>query len=283
MFENQDISGWHLGSRVNRLPPRIFIGFKDNDLHKQLYGNGADTVMYGFVAQELMQVVSEFVKEGGDGYFWYNPSGIEAILTAGVQEQQEQMASLSWRIDELENLSIPSSMSFGNIITQQSLSDRLLVILEGFGVILEQGLVKVQTLIASLIKTQELEVGSQEKPAGITIYDKATGQPVCVISENNILKSIPGKCAASVPQEGPPAATESPTSTPESVPETLVEGEISNTASGTEENVTSPQQESSVGTETPTPEPTPEQTPEVSPTPEPSPTPSETPTPEPAP
>lgn len=70
-------------------------------------------------------------------------------------------------------------------------------ILDGFkkiGVDIADGVVKTKQLIADLIQTKNLEVGSSEQPTGITIYDRATGQPVCVYSENSILKSESGKC-----------------------------------------------------------------------------------------
>ena len=43
------------------------------------------------------------------GYYWYNPSGIEAILTAAIQEQQDiikvqqlEIDGLKARLDKLE-------------------------------------------------------------------------------------------------------------------------------------------------------------------------------------
>ncbi|MBI3274095.1 MAG: hypothetical protein HYZ69_03035, partial [Candidatus Colwellbacteria bacterium] len=44
------------------------------------------------------------------------------------------------------------------------------------------------------IKTDALEIGSPEKPQGVTIYDKFTGEPVCVLSENKALVLKEGKC-----------------------------------------------------------------------------------------
>lgn len=46
------------------------------------------------------------------------------------------------------------------------------------------------------LSAKKLEVGSSESPIGFTIYDRVSGQPVCVFSENSILKSEPGKCQA---------------------------------------------------------------------------------------
>jgi len=44
------------------------------------------------------------------------------------------------------------------------------------------------------LKVQHIEIGSSDNPSGITIYDVVTKNPYCIISENGILKSVPGKC-----------------------------------------------------------------------------------------
>jgi len=76
---------------LSRLKP---IKYEWNALHKELYGTSTDSVMYGFVAQELASVIPEMVKQGGDGYYWYNPSGFESILTAGLQELNSKTEAL---------------------------------------------------------------------------------------------------------------------------------------------------------------------------------------------
>ncbi|KKW46329.1 MAG: hypothetical protein UY96_C0006G0001, partial [Parcubacteria group bacterium GW2011_GWB1_56_8] len=48
------------------------------------------------------------------------------------------------------------------------------------------------------LKVQNLELGSSERPSGITIYDVSTKNPYCVIVENGVLKSVPGKCGEGV-------------------------------------------------------------------------------------
>jgi hypothetical protein len=41
---------------------------------------------------------------------------------------------------------------------------------------------------------QHLTVGSAARPSGITIYDVQNKNPYCVISENGVLKEVPGEC-----------------------------------------------------------------------------------------
>ncbi|MEK7503348.1 MAG: immunoglobulin-like domain-containing protein, partial [Patescibacteria group bacterium] len=53
-------------------------------------------------------------------------------------------------------------------------------------------------LVVKEIETEKLTV----KGNGITIYDRITGEPVCVFSENSILKSESGSCNSPSPYEG---------------------------------------------------------------------------------
>ena len=52
------------------------------------------------------------------------------------------------------------------------------------------------------VTTEELRVktrarfGTPENPQGITIYDKVTGEPVCVESENKTLVLKEGECVS---------------------------------------------------------------------------------------
>jgi hypothetical protein len=85
------------GSSLDTLMKLRPIKYEWNDLHKQLYdpdGKSADTQMYGFLAQEIKEIIPQMVTVGGDGYYWYNPSGFEAILTAGVQELNTRTRAL---------------------------------------------------------------------------------------------------------------------------------------------------------------------------------------------
>jgi hypothetical protein len=66
-----------------------------------------------------MQVIPEFVKTGGDGYYWYNPSGFEAILTAAVQELNASTSPLYYGISVDSGLATSTPFmsvdSFGNV------------------------------------------------------------------------------------------------------------------------------------------------------------------------
>ncbi len=155
---------------------------------------------------------------------------------------------------ETENTASSSASSSLNLENSSSTSplDNLMAYVvrkfkDAFGVVVEKGILRVAEGIFEKVTTDNLEVKQ-----GITIYDKITGEPVCITSEDNVLKSTPGSCG-SVPQ---PTTTPPPASSSEPASEPTPEAEPS------------PTPEPSAVVE---PEPTPTAEPEVSPTPEPTP------------
>ena len=74
--------------KVNELRP---ISYTWNDLHRSKFGDD-EGLNYGFIAQEVEAVIPEFITQDPEGYFYYNPSGIEAILTAAIQELDQRIA-----------------------------------------------------------------------------------------------------------------------------------------------------------------------------------------------
>jgi len=115
---------------------------------------------------------------------------------------------------------------------------------------------KVRTLVASLVTTDRLEV---KNPYGITVYDTVTGEPYCVVSENGELTSLPGKCEdieASIEPilEEEPSAEGQPTEAGTEEP-VVGEGEVPAEDLG----------DSEVGGGEVVSEPTPESDPEVTP------------------
>lgn len=73
---------------IEKLNPIVYSW---NNLRNQTFGEDRPGQKFGFIAQELAKVIPEFVFEGEDGYLRYNPSGIEAILVAAIQEQSQQL------------------------------------------------------------------------------------------------------------------------------------------------------------------------------------------------
>ena len=68
----------------------------------------------------------------------------------------------------------------------------------------EDGTLTARRVIADevdsdIIKTRDIVVGTQDHPSGITVYDLATKEPVCIYVENEVMISKKGECISIVP------------------------------------------------------------------------------------
>jgi hypothetical protein len=120
-------------------------------------------------------------------------------------------------------------------------------------------------LAAKSIKTEEIEIGSPEKPTGITLYDTKTSEPYCLQMSGGEMSTTPGKCGEGEKDEPgtiPPPA--SPPSEPtielptEPLPDSLTPPE------GGEVEIDPPSVEEPPIVEEPIEEPAPPPTEEVS-------------------
>lgn len=60
----------------------------------------------------------------------------------------------------------------------------------------EEGILTIKEIKAKKGTFEEsLEIGTEQKPTGITIYDTATGEPYCMQMTNGAMQSTPGKCS----------------------------------------------------------------------------------------
>ena len=159
-----------------------------------------------------------------------------APIIVGLQEHEARIASLSFRIDQLEQANVTvSSTGFPGLGS----------ILDSVRAMLSDGslaLVKAVEGVFAKLTTDELEVKTAATfhqavtvQQGITIIDQGDGQPYCFTMLYGSPTTIPGACST-------PTATPPPTLEPEPTP-----------------------------SDTPTPEPDPEPTPEPTATPEPTP------------
>lgn len=117
--------------KIEALNPVIYTW---NDLKNQTFGEDRPGQKFGFIAQELMQVIPEFVFEGEDGYLRYNPSGIEAILVAAIQEQSEQLKEYEQKLRAIQY----ELQSCCTVQTQQPFNSNPESFIEGFKSVLNQ-------------------------------------------------------------------------------------------------------------------------------------------------
>ena len=90
------------GESLNKIMALRPVSYKWNALHDSQFGENPG-LKYGFIAQEVKKVIPEMISQDAKGYYWYNPSGMEAILTGAIQEQQKQIEELKAEISELKN------------------------------------------------------------------------------------------------------------------------------------------------------------------------------------
>ncbi len=89
----KNIRGDLKGEALNLLGLMHPVKYQWNDVAAQKLRTIDSKMHYGFIAQEMMGVVPEFVSNFGD-FYSMNTGGIEAILTAAIQEQQAQIEAL---------------------------------------------------------------------------------------------------------------------------------------------------------------------------------------------
>jgi hypothetical protein len=97
---------------INQLNP---VEYYWNDLKREKYGDIDRGLKFGFLAQELQHVLPELVNQDKEGYFWYNPSGFEAILSAAIQELDAKVSSLEERMISAEGAGSVLTVSGGII------------------------------------------------------------------------------------------------------------------------------------------------------------------------
>lgn len=114
-FRLKDIESELVGSALDKVMALRPVSFRWNELHHQKFGSSADKLNLGFIAQEVEEILPHMITTDEDGYKWYNPSGFEALLTAGIQEQQAQILALEHRLQLLTNE--PISLSTTGEIT----------------------------------------------------------------------------------------------------------------------------------------------------------------------
>jgi hypothetical protein len=122
----------------------------------------------GFIAQEVEEIYPDLVKTANDNDKTksLNYVGMISPIVKAIQE-------LNAKLDK-----------FASSVTLKVVAE-----LKDFGIMIEKGI----TRIASLV-TDNLTVGSAERPNGITLYDEDTKQPYCLKMKGGKMVPTPGVC-----------------------------------------------------------------------------------------
>ena len=141
--------------------------------------------------REIGYIAENFQELGLTNLLYYDGQGLpESIKYEKIPLYLVEVAKLQQQqIEEIKAL----LNSEGAAVTTDSsptFLDKLKQDLAALGFIIENGIVRVKTLVV-----ENLKVGSPEKPAGITIYDEETGQPYCIKMKGGQLMSTTGECS----------------------------------------------------------------------------------------
>jgi hypothetical protein len=130
---------------------------------------------YGYIAQEIQEIFPDAVSviDPDTGYFGLNYMSFIPLATESIKE-------LNRMIEELSSLSATTTEggTIQTIDVRQELSSLGLVISD-----------------TGVLEIKELKVGSEEKPAGITLFDISTGQPYCLYIEDGNITKKDGECS----------------------------------------------------------------------------------------
>jgi hypothetical protein len=165
---------------------------------------GNDPLHVGFIAQDLQQVLPEVVNTDKNGYLAVSYAGLTPYLVQAVQQLNQkidlaQVAGMPTVATLLQNAGLEDNQDFTDL---NLLDAKVLPKL----VITDTLYVKGQIVVKGIVKAEQLEVGTPEKPNGITLYDEDTKQPYCLRMKGGTLTPTPGACAA-VPDPAPVAPT----------------------------------------------------------------------------
>ena len=230
----------------------------------------ADPLRLGLIAEEAPVSVLSASGKGVDLY------KLTTFTLAAVQAQQKNIEAIDTRLTALE-AKVASSTP-----------------------------VATEGLIASVISAikdltlNKLEIGTKEKPSGITLYDEETNEPYCLKMSGGKMKSTAGACGTVVEEVKPepkpttpdpvistPAPTEAASSTATTTAPVTPEPKPAEPATSTPATNSGSNSSTSAPTPAPaetapTPEPTPAPAPEAPKAEEPAPTPAPAPAPAPA-
>jgi hypothetical protein len=156
----------------------------------------------GLSAQDVMAVLPEaafsFQNENGEEYYSIHYEKLTALLVEGIKEQQKQIDDLKTQLDATQ-LNPQGGLGPEPAVTETFLVAEIKEVFKSLGLILENGVAQFKEAIvdfvqAKLVKTQDLVIGSPQKPSGITIYDEDTSEPYCLKIKSGQVVSKAGGC-----------------------------------------------------------------------------------------
>ena len=212
------------------------------DIIRKLHGvnlslmSASTTVnQFGFLADDVAAIAPELVDDVG-GIKLVRTTDIIPLLVNSVNDLAQKVESLDERVAKLEALAsttasvaTTTATTTSNVATDDTTDAQFIIgaIISAFqnmGTQIGGGFARFTNVFAD-----QIVIGSQEKPAGITLYDIATRQPYCVRIENGSQVTMPGTCAETLFV----SSSELPPETPSDTSVTIAENAATTTATTT--------------------------------------------------
>ncbi len=145
----------------------------------------------GLIAEEAPIEVLSVSGKGVDIY------KLSTFTLAGLKSLDRKVDALDLRVEDMEKaLAAVQNQPSGNII--QNVSASMQSVLDSFtslGITISENLAHFVKVV-----TDNLQVGTSEKPTGITLFDEDTGESYCVKIKSGEMLHIPGACADILPE-----------------------------------------------------------------------------------
>ncbi|HEY9481242.1 MAG TPA: tail fiber domain-containing protein, partial [Candidatus Paceibacterota bacterium] len=171
-----------------------------------------DPLRYGFIAQDVEVIFPELVSTAANGiksvaYGGFTPFIIEGVkaLKLSVDDLSKRVTDVEARLAALERAvgtsaatsTVPTATTTETVATQNAFAEWL----SSMGVTIESAIMHVTDLIASAITADTITVnnltaGNAQNfaSAGITTFDRVTGQAYCMFIANGQVQSSAGSC-----------------------------------------------------------------------------------------
>ena len=167
----------------------------------------------GYIAEEFDALgLKDLVGYDKDGLPWNIQYDKVAVYDTEILKiHQKDIDNISLILDTtgLLNATSTSATSTQDFVDNHpGFVETIRQILAKLGVSIQNGVASITSIV-----TQNLEIGSAQKPSGFTLYDQATAQPYCVGIVNGEFVKTAGECG-SVPTNAPTASVAVSTPTP---------------------------------------------------------------------
>jgi hypothetical protein len=157
------------------------------------YANST-TTLYGFVPEEVANLSPSLVTMDESGKITgVNYDQMMPLMVSSVKQLSVKVDEIDERLTDLETIIAEGGYSSGNGGVG---FEAILTGLEDLGAKFMNGVAYLKQVF-----TENLTVGTSEKPSGITLYDEVTGDPYCLKMSNGAMVSTAGECSV-VSQSG---------------------------------------------------------------------------------